>query len=114
MIAGVQILALLALGIFLILLTPVLLARRIAARTGASHLERFCAWLCRIRVALGFLLGLMFGAFLCICFTELTELARGASACVRALFWLLLLALLVAFWLAYRLLACWRVFFTPV
>ena len=107
MISTVSILVVLALGIFLFLLLPWFLTRWASASARVSDRAKgFCEGLCRIRIALGFLLGLAFGAFLYACYPELLGLLHSSTACLALLFLILLLALFVAFYLAYRSIEC--------
>ena len=113
--ATVSLLAVLALGILLILLLPWFLARLARASASVSDsAKRFCEWLCRIRIALGFLLGLALGAFFVACYAEIVALLQSGPACLASLFWILLLALLVAIWLVYRFIECWGAFSDPI
>ena len=103
MIEAVAILAALALGIALILLAPEI-ARWLAALIQPQRrIPNFCHQLCRYRIALAWLLGLLIGLFLGACWIYLEALT---ALCLTILFWALLLGLLTAIRYVIHVLAC--------
>lgn len=105
MIEGCALLVAMAAGILLFLFAAILVGRWIAAAATKPD-ERVCARLCRIRIALGILLGFAAGIFVAVCSAALRTLFDGPPPCARWLLLLLLLALLCAFWLAVWLIRC--------
>jgi hypothetical protein len=98
----------LAFGVLLILLLPWALARLAGGSAQQAELKRstFCDQLCRIRIALAFMLGLAIGALIIVCRGEIGRVLRDGPACLTLLFILLVLAFLAAIWLVLRMLEC--------
>lgn len=106
MIEVIAILAALAIGIILVLLAPEIALLLALIFNPRDRFPEFCRWLCRLRIFLGWLLGLLTGLFLCLCWLYLRVLLGWDPVCLTALFLALLLALFAALWYVMKLLQC--------
>lgn len=99
----------LAFAILLILLLSWLIIRLTKVR---KRKPSFCNKLCRIRIVLAFLVGMVFGAFLCFCRGNFAILFSRELCCLSRLFLVLLLALFAAICLLFHVIKCGG-FFLP-
>jgi len=106
MIESISILAVLALGVVLFLLTAYAAPFIAAGYPLTRNWPSFCRYLCDLRVLLAFLFGVAVGLFLCICWPAIMAMWESELWCLRYLFLALLLGFLLAFWYAWTAICC--------
>lgn len=97
MIEAYSILVALALAVLLLLLAPLYLRVITTVLARFDLWDGFCRNICRYKVWIAWLIGIVLGLFLCICWVYIRDLLDFDPWCLSVLFLLLLLAALLAF-----------------